>query len=155
MKSNRIKFYMDIAERTAQESKARRLQVGSVVVKDDQIIATGCNGTFPGHDNNCEHEQWDRSKEELILTTKKEVYHSEENAILRIARSTESALGSAMFTTHSCCLNCAKMIAGSGISEFYYKNKYRDDSGIAFLNSAGVKVCQVDEEGKILDGRME
>lgn len=156
MKAERNKYYMDIAERTAQESKARRLQVGSVVVKNNQIIATGCNGTFPGHDNNCENETVsDLNGYEIVLTTKPTVFHSEENAILRIAKSTESADGATMYTTHACCLNCAKMIAGSGIRNFFFKNMYRDASGLEFLSLCGVKVCQIDDNGEPVNGRME
>lgn len=55
MKESLIKYYMDIAQRTSQMSRARRLKVGAIIVKDE-IIFAGYNGTFPGEDNNCEHE---------------------------------------------------------------------------------------------------
>jgi dCMP deaminase len=45
---------MDWAERVAQLSHAKRLQVGSVIVKDDTVISYGYNGTPAGWDNNCE-----------------------------------------------------------------------------------------------------
>jgi dCMP deaminase len=49
-----IEYYMDIAHRTAKLSRARRLQVGAIIVKDDKIISFGFNGTPKGMDNNCE-----------------------------------------------------------------------------------------------------
>lgn len=55
MKEKLLNYYMQVAERTAELSTARRLKVGAVIVKDD-IMIPGYNGTFPGEDNNCEHE---------------------------------------------------------------------------------------------------
>ena len=56
MKADMIQAHLDVAERYAKLSKARRLNVGAVVVKDDRIISIGYNGTPPGWDNNCEYE---------------------------------------------------------------------------------------------------
>ena len=47
---------MDIAQRTAELSHARRLKVGSIIVKEDRIISIGYNGMPAGWDNNCENE---------------------------------------------------------------------------------------------------
>ena len=50
------KAYMDVAERFAELSTARRLKVGAIVVKDNRIISIGYNGMPSGWDNNCENE---------------------------------------------------------------------------------------------------
>ena len=47
---------MDVAFRTAQMSYAVRAKVGSVLVKDCRIVATGWNGTPAGFDNCCEQK---------------------------------------------------------------------------------------------------
>lgn len=153
MKPKYIEYYMRIAEETAKLSSAERLKVGTVIVRNNQTIATGYNGTFPGFDNGCEIEEearvWndDLNNYEYTLVSKThpEVYHSEANAIYKLARSTESAEGASMFTTHSCCLPCSMAIAASGIKEFYYKNDYRDRSGLDFLLRAGVCVWHCEE----------
>ena len=44
MKQKFIDAYIDVAERFAQLSYAKRLQVGAIVVKDDRIISIGYNG---------------------------------------------------------------------------------------------------------------
>lgn len=154
MKQKYIEYYLKIAEETAKLSSARRLQVGTVIVKNGQAISTGYNGTFPGFDNNCETEDevrvWDDEKFEYVwksqLKTHDEVYHSEANAIYKLARSTESSADAAMFTTHACCKPCALAIAASGIAEFYYKHNYRDMAGIDFLTRAGVRVWHCEDE---------
>ena len=58
MKPKFIDYYMKIATVTAGLSYARRLQVGAVVVKDNQILATGYNGMPSGWDNNCEDKDY-------------------------------------------------------------------------------------------------
>jgi dCMP deaminase len=45
-----------------------------------------------------------------------------------------------MFCTHAPCINCAKLIYQSGINSLYYRNTYRDTSGLEFLESSGVIV---------------
>jgi len=59
MKQKFIELYMDWAERVAQLSHAKRLQVGSVIVKDDSVISYGYNGMPSGWDNDCEDKVWD------------------------------------------------------------------------------------------------
>jgi len=137
---------MDIAQRTAELSHARRLHVGAIVVKDDRIISIGYNGMPAGWDNNCEDEiKWPNG-DIKFLTTKPEVLHAETNAIAKLARSNESGLGSDMFITHSPCLDCAKLIFQSGIKRVFYREKYRDDTGTQFLKKSGIEVNHVDDE---------
>lgn len=148
---------MDTAERFAQLSSSRRLHVGAVVVKDNRIISIGYNGTPAGWDNNCEDKvycddgdwseqllpkeanQWMKYK----LTTKPEVIHAEANAISKLARSSESGLGSDIFITHAPCVDCAKLIYGAGINTVYYRNSYRDTNGIDFLTKCNIEVNKV------------
>jgi len=58
MKQKFIDMYMDWADRTAQLSHAKRLQVGAVIVKDDSVISYGYNGMPAGWDNNCEDKDY-------------------------------------------------------------------------------------------------
>ena len=57
-----------------------------------------------------------------------------------MASSTESSEGATMFCTHAPCIQCAKLIYQSGIKKLYYKNTYRDTSGLEFLKKSGVEV---------------
>jgi dCMP deaminase len=145
MKAKFIDAYMDVAERFAELSSARRLHVGAIVVKDDRIISIGYNGMPAGWDNNCEDEVILEQDEKFIKTlkTKPEVLHAETNAIAKLAKSNESGLGASMFITHAPCLDCAKLIYQSGISSVLYRNAYRDISGITFLEKSGVEVKKI------------
>lgn len=170
MKQKYIDLYMDWADRTAQLSHAKRLQVGAVIVKDDSVISYGYNGMPAGWDNNCEDKEWmDRGAggwldfEEIQerwpfeetsdedgayigryrLKTKPEVLHAESNAIAKLARSSQGGRDADIFITHAPCLNCAKLIYQSGISSVYYRNSYRDMAGVEFLQKSNVNVIQV------------
>ena len=148
MKDKFIDAYMDVAERFAELSSARRLHVGAIVVKDDRIISIGYNGMPAGWDNNCEDEighvlDVDENVVEIRLKTKPEVLHAESNAIAKLAKSTESGDGAVLFVTHSPCLDCAKLIFQSGIRSVFYRNSYRNTDGTTFLERSGVEVTQV------------
>lgn len=138
IKPKMIDFYMAVAKQAAQLSVAKRLQVGAVVIKDDNIISYSWNGTPPGWDNNCEDVLPDGS-----LVTKKCVVHAEMNSIIKVAKSNESCKDAVLVVTHSPCDNCAKLLITAGIKEVYYGENYRDTLGIDMLSQAGIKVTKV------------
>jgi dCMP deaminase len=143
MKEKFVKLYIDWAERVAQLSYARRLNVGAVVVKDDTVISYGYNGMPAGWDNDCEDQTYEEDGFHIILKTKPEVLHAESNAIAKLARSNNSGLDADIFITHSPCIECAKLIYQSGIRNVFYRENYRDNTGIDFLQKSGVTVTKV------------
>lgn len=154
MKEKFKQAYMKTAETFAELSHARRLHVGAIIVKDDRIISIGYNGMPAGWDNNCEYEDIGFSDavfggpQTLVnrgLKTRPEVLHAETNAIAKLARSTESGVNATMFITHSPCLDCAKLIYQSGIGTVFYRDSYRSEDGIQFLQKSGVKVEQIEK----------
>ena len=134
---------MKTAETFAELSHARRLHVGAIVVKDDRIISIGYNGMPSGWDNNCE-DAVQHSDDTVTLKTKPEVLHAETNAIAKLAKSNESGLDASLFVTHAPCMDCAKLIYQSGISNVYYRNSYRESTGLDFLKKSGVIVTKLD-----------
>ena len=152
MKQKWVDAFMDTAERFAQLSSAKRLQVGAVVVKDNRIISIGYNGTPAGWSNECEEMFITQDEvspnvfsidKRIEFRTKDEVIHAEANAISKLARSNDSGLGSDMFISHAPCVHCAKLIYGAGISKVYYRNSYRDTDGIDFLTKCNIEVEKV------------
>jgi dCMP deaminase len=139
---------MDTAERFARLSSAKRLQVGAVVVKDNRIISIGYNGMPSGWTNECEEVIEVHEDGGVITKTKDEVIHAEANAISKLAKSGDSGDGATMFITHAPCVHCAKLIYGAGITNVYYRNFYRDDAGIDFLNKCNIQVLKINEAYK-------
>ena len=134
MKDKFISAYMDVAERFAQLSHAQRDKVGAIIVKDDRIISIGYNGMPSGWDNVCETEG----------RTNPEVLHAETNAIAKLAQSGESGKDATLFCTHLPCMDCAKLIYQSGITQVYYREEYKaaKGSGKEFLTESGVTVAR-------------
>ena len=173
MKEKMIKYYMDVAYLTSDLSYAKKLKVGAILVKEDKIISHSWNGTPRGWDNVCEYKlymdadvgawldpeeiekQWpyveysDLNPNENIgryqLKTKPYVTHAEEAMLMKIASSNESSDGASLFCTHSCCLNCAKLIYGAKIKDFYYSEEYRSSAGIDFLFKSGINVVKLEK----------
>ena len=125
------KAYLRIATEWGLLSYCQRKKVGAIIVKDRMIISDGYNGTPSGFENCCEDEDG---------LTRWDVLHAEANAILKVARSTQSCEGATLYITLSPCKECSKLIHQSGIKRVVYHNGYRDDSGIQFLIKAGIEV---------------
>ena len=143
MKQKFIDAYMDVAERFAKLSSAKRLQVGAIVVKDDRIISIGYNGMPAGWDNTCEDVIEIHEDGGIVTKTKPEVIHAEANAIAKLAKSSESGDGSTMFLTHAPCIDCAKQVYTAGIKKVYYRDSYRDSIGLDFLAKCDIMVHKV------------
>ena len=130
------KLYLDIAKRVSEMSYANRKKVGAVIVKDGNIISFGWNGSPSGFDNECEDEDG---------ITLPYVVHAEQNALYKLARSGESAVGSTLYLTLSPCITCALGIIQSGISRVVYLEEYSDTSSLDFLEASNIEVVMVGE----------
>ena len=139
------KYFVDVAQRTAELSYAVRLKVGVVAARDKRIICCGYNGTPAGADNTCEYQEYDEQGG-FFLTTKPEVSHAEENMITFAAKKGISLEGTSLYLTHAPCINCAKLIFNSGINKIIYVSQYKDDQGLRYLQKEGVEVIQYVEE---------
>jgi len=126
--------YIKMCQIWATLSKAKRKQVGCLIVKGDTIISDGYNGTPKGFNNECEY------KVDEHLVTKQEVLHAETNAISKLARSTNTSLYSTLYTTYSPCFECSKLIIQSGIDRVVYLESYRDQTGIELLKKANINI---------------
>jgi dCMP deaminase len=140
MKEKHVIAYSKTALNFAECSTAQRLKVGAICVKDDKIISIGYNGTPSGWDNECEEKVGGPDTGSGTLKTKNCVIHAEANCIAKLAKSGGGSEGSIMFCTHSPCIECAKLIATSGIKKVYYITPYRNEDGINFLKDCGVDI---------------
>ena len=156
-------LYMDIAIRISQMSHATRAKVGALIVKHDNIISMGWNGTPAGDDNACECVEHapdnltmspelvektfplvDAAGLRYRLVTKPEVLHAESNALMKLVASDGvSSEGSTLYVTLSPCRECAKLIKQAKISRVVYRDSYRDSSGIKFLEERGVVIDEL------------
>ena len=120
-----------MAKEWGELSHCKRKKVGAIIVKKNMIISDGFNGTPSGFDNNCEDSEGN---------TNWYVLHAEANAILKVAKSTNSCEDATLYLTLSPCKECAKLIHQSGIKRLVYLKNYKDTTGLQFLENAGVKI---------------
>ena len=136
-------MYMEIAETISKQSRARRVQVGALLVRDGNILSFGYNGTPSGFENECENPIFDTDGTFLDYETKWYVLHAESNALAKVAKSTQSSEGSTLYVTMSPCRECSKLILQAGIKRVVYSESYRDSAGLDLLKKAGVDVVQI------------
>lgn len=121
-------YMLSIADLTASMSKATRLKVGAVFSRDNRPLCTGWNGVLEGSpDDSCEH---------LVngqLVTKPTVIHAEMNALRYMARAGIPTECATLYLTHAPCIDCAKHLAGIGLSRIVYRHAYRSTEGIDYL----------------------
>jgi len=140
MNKKQLKYdtaYLKMAHEWAKLSHCQRKQVGAIIVKDRMIISDGFNGTPTGFENPCENDE---------DYTKWYVLHAEANAILKVASSTQSCKGATLYITLSPCKECSKLIHQAGIKRVVYAHGYKDDSGLKFLQKAGVEITYLPNE---------
>lgn len=133
---------MEIARVVATRSTCLRRQVGAVLVKNKQILATGYNGVPRGivhcTERGCLRDQLgipSGERQELCRGL-----HAEQNAIIQAALHGVSVAGGTIYVTHQPCLTCAKMIINAGIRRVVYAGDYPDENAVAFLRAAGVEL---------------
>jgi len=122
-------YYLGIAAEVAKRSTCLRRQYGAVIVKNDEIVATGYNGAPRGDPNCCDvgacwrdinHIPHGEQYEKCVAV------HAECNAIISASRS--EMLGSTLYLygfeglDHPIeapvpCLICARLIKNAGIAK--------------------------------------
>lgn len=128
-------YFMAIVKIIASRGTCDRLYAGSVLVKDNRIIATGYNGSPPGlpHCNDVGH----LLEEGHCVRT----IHGEHNSLLQAARlGSTSTEGSTMYTKYSPCIHCAKYVITCGVKRVVIGKVYRNPSALDMLKEAGIQV---------------
>lgn len=124
-------YYLDIAYAVSKRSTCLKRHYGCIIVKNDEIIATGYNGSPRGTENCCDKQIYHR----MNIPHNSGNYadcpavHAEQNAMLSASRrdmvgailylSGEDCTGNAPVRMQNCepCPVCSRMIANSGIQK--------------------------------------
>jgi dCMP deaminase len=128
--------YLKMAEVWATNSYCKRMQVGSLIVKNKSIISDGYNGSPTGFPNECEDDD---------NVTLNYVLHAEANAITKLAKSTQSSDGSTLYVTVSPCFECSKLIIQAGVKRLVFKEVYRKPESLKFLFDAGIEIVRLEK----------
>jgi dCMP deaminase len=141
-------YFMDIAHLVARRSTCLRRQVGAVMVKDRNILATGYNGTPKGikhcSETGCLREQLkvpSGQRHELCRGL-----HAEQNAIIQAASHGVNIANSTLYCTTSPCIICTKMLINAGIKKIIYLEGYPDELSMDMLDESGIEVTVFSRE---------
>lgn len=127
MRPYKHEYYTNIAAEVAKRSTCIRRQYGAVIVKDDEIVATGYNGAPRGQENCCDTGHCWREEHNIPHGEQYEkcrAVHAEQNAIISAARS--EMIGATLYLAGwengkrieaRPCEICMKMIINAGIGE--------------------------------------
>ena len=125
--------WITVAKKISERSIDSRLQVGAVVVTEDntQVLSVGYNGNYSGGPNSVESLEPGHSG----------LIHAEINALLKLDYNNPK--NKKMYVTHFPCRMCAKSIVNAGIKCVVYEQEYRDMSSLDIFKDAGVKVSKI------------
>ena len=139
--------YMGTAILHSKLSKARRAQVGAILVTKQGVTLTGYNGTAVGRPNECETVVKTSLPYlfEDMLVTKPEVIHAELNCIMKAAREGVSCVDATVYVTLAPCVQCAAMMLQAGVTRVVYLQQYRDNSGVKLLQESNVVIQSYDQ----------
>jgi dCMP deaminase len=131
-------YFMNIAIMVSSRTTCLRRRVGSVIVKDKQIVSTGYNGSPQGMPHcleiGCARENVPSGERSELCRGA----HAEQNAINFAARFGISIEGATVYTTHLPCSWCAKSIVNAGITRVVYLHDYPDPASKAILENVGL-----------------
>ncbi|MBM4432734.1 MAG: dCMP deaminase family protein [Chloroflexi bacterium] len=135
-------YFLKIASVVAERSTCRRHHVGAVAVKDKHILSTGYNGA-PSGAKDCLELGCLRDELNIPSGTRQELcrgIHAEQNVIIQASLHGVSIEGSTIYSTHTPCILCAKMLANAKIKRFVSFGKYNDGAFIDLFKEAGIQV---------------
>jgi len=143
------KYYLDIAKVVSKRSTCLKVLMGSIIVKEDQIIATGYVGAPRNTNSSLEHGFCLRKKLKIPSGTQYELcrsVHAEQNTIINAARAGVSLLKGDMYIYGENrktgnvmnafpCFICKKMIINAGINRVVTSLETKENYQIFSVNT--------------------
>lgn len=138
-------YFMEIARVVSTRSSCLRRQVGAVLVKNRQILATGYNGVPRGL-RHCGERGCLRDELGIPSGERHELcrgLHAEQNAIIQAAYHGVAVSGAEVFCTHQPCVLCAKMLVNADVVAVYFEGDYPDALATEVFEEAGTRLVRM------------
>ncbi|OGF76429.1 hypothetical protein A3H65_01200 [Candidatus Giovannonibacteria bacterium RIFCSPLOWO2_02_FULL_45_14] len=128
-----------------ESKKATNLwrQVGAVVARDGNVLATGFNKQVPSQHTpyyEGDARMFFKRGLNIELTTDQ---HAESVVISEAAKKGIALLGADLYISTFPCPPCAKIVAAAGIKRCYFLSGYSMLDGERILKDSGVEIIQV------------
>jgi dCMP deaminase len=137
-------YFLEIVELVSKRSTCCRRAVGSGLVRDHRILATGYNGA-PSKLKHCLDIGCLREQLKIPSGERHELcrgLHAEQNAVIQAALHGVNTKGSTLYCTNHPCVICAKMIINAGVVRIVIRDGYHDKLAAQMLKEAGIIVKQ-------------
>lgn len=145
-------YFMQMALLAAKRSTCLRRAVGAALVRDNQLIATGYNGSPKGiahcAETGCLREQRGIPSGQMHELCRG--VHAEQNAIIQAAINGSSTRGAALYCTHQPCSICARLIINAEINTVYVCETYPDPLAETLFREAGVELLNLNPETGVI-----
>lgn len=139
---------MDIAEDSKIRSTCLSRQVGAVIIKDKQIIATGYNGAPTGAIHCTDIGYCERRLRGIPSGQGLELCragHAEANAINQCAKHGTSCNGATLYVTTQPCVFCCIHLIQAGIKKVIFKGEYPTGLGLQLLKEANIEYLKYED----------
>jgi len=141
-------YYLDLAKSVSRRGTCTKVEIGAVIIRDDQVVATGYCGAPRGTKSSQEHGFCLRKKLGIPSGHRYEMcrsVHAEQNAIINAARAGTSLFGGDMYIFGKKwgsdevldafpCFICKKMLINCGLKRV-----------ICSLADGGFKILEVED----------
>jgi len=138
-------YFMKMAKLVSERSTCLRRKVGAVLVKNNQIIASGYNGS-PKHISHCITAGCIREERSISSGERHELcrgVHAEQNTIIQAAINGSSIDSAVLYCTHFPCSICSKILINSEIKYIYVAEDYPDSLAKEMFTEAGTEVVYI------------
>lgn len=137
-------YFIGIAFVSSLRATCIQAKHGCILVKDNQIISSGYNGS-PSGEPHCIDEGC-----KMILNHCLRCRHAEVNAIIQAIHKQMSLKGATAYITGTPCTGCAKSLTREGIAKVVYERPYGKSDAVAIFKEAGIDFYQVSLDANML-----
>lgn len=142
MRRDKVNYYLDIAQTVLKRGTCLRRNFGAIIVKNDEIIATGYTGAPRGRENCLDLGFCERSRRNVPRGERYEIcrsVHAEANAIISASR--RDMIGADLYlvgeefdtkelvSAANSCAMCKRLIINAGIERVFVRDpedQYRE-----------------------------
>lgn len=134
-------YFLEYANIVSKQSFDYTWQTGAVLVKDEEVIATGHNRILPYETFAMHHgSSREKNKSNFNDLNNYDTIHAEMDLLMNCLKNSISVQDCSLYIDLMPCPNCARAIARSGIKKVIYRKSHSGDFGEMLLKNSGVNV---------------
>jgi dCMP deaminase len=142
-------YFLKLAMLASERATCPRMHCGCILVKDRFVLATGYNGSLPGHPH-CEDAGCLIVDNHCVRTN-----HAEMNALVQAAVHGVSVYGATAYITNMSCTTCAKALIAAGVKRVVVFTDFHDTLATDFYTKSGVEIVKYDMPDRVIKYNLE